>query len=101
MMPVQQFFGGKLSIIRPLCEVREAEVARFASRVPLPIVHPHCPNAETNQRSLMRDILRQASRVDRHAATNVYGAAWRVNRDYLPASLESSLPVPPAGVVRE
>jgi tRNA 2-thiocytidine biosynthesis protein TtcA len=99
MMPVQQFFGGKLSIIRPLCEVREAEVARLASRVPLPIVHPHCPNSEKNQRSLMRDILRQASRVDKHAATNVYGAAWRVNRDYLPSSLESCLPVPPAGVV--
>ena len=38
MMPVQEFFGGKLSIIRPLCEVRETEVTRLASRVPLPVV---------------------------------------------------------------
>ena len=64
-------------------------MTRLASRVPLPVVHPRCPNAEKNQRLLMKDILRQASRVDRHAATNVYGAAWRVNHDYLPSSPES------------
>jgi len=86
MMPVQKFFGGKLSVIRPLCEVREAEVARVASRLSFPVIHPRCPNADTNQRALMRDILRQASRVDRHAATNVYGAAWRINQDYLPGA---------------
>lgn len=84
MMPVQEFFGGKLSLIRPLCEVREVEVARLARRLSLPVVSARCPNAERNQRSLMKEILRQASRVDRHAATNLYGAAWRVRRDYLP-----------------
>lgn len=84
MMPVQRFFGGRIEVIRPLCEVREAEVARLARRLALPVVPSRCPRAEKNQRGLMRDILRQASRVDRHAVTNVYGAAWRINRDYLP-----------------
>ncbi|HUI70421.1 MAG TPA: ATP-binding protein [Spirochaetia bacterium] len=87
MMPVQQFFGGSLSIIRPLCEVREAEVGRLADRLGLPIVPARCPNVEKNQRLLMKEILRQASRVDRHAATNVYGAAWRIRPDYLPGSV--------------
>jgi len=90
MMPVQEFFGGRLSIIRPLCEVREAEVNRLASRLSFPIVDARCPNAGKNQRLLMKEILRQASRVDRHAATNVYGAAWRINRDYLPGSIVST-----------
>jgi tRNA 2-thiocytidine biosynthesis protein TtcA len=85
MMPVQEFFGGKLTIIRPLCEIREAEVARVASRLSFPVIHSRCPNADKNQRVLMKEILRQASRVDRHAATNVYGAAWHINRDYLPS----------------
>ncbi len=88
MMPVQQFFGGKVSIIRPLCEVRETEVTRLASRLELPVVAARCPNAERNQRRLMREILRQASRVDRHAAGNIYGAAWRVKQDYLPGSAD-------------
>jgi tRNA 2-thiocytidine biosynthesis protein TtcA len=84
MMPVQHFFGGKLSVIRPMCEVREPEVTRLASRLGLPSASNSCPNAETNRRALMKEILRQASHVDRHAVSNVYGAAWRINSEYLP-----------------
>jgi tRNA 2-thiocytidine biosynthesis protein TtcA len=84
MMPVQRFFGGALEIIRPMCEVRSTEVARVARRLELPTVPSRCPNAETNQRSLMREILSKASHVDRHAVANVYGSPWRINRDYLP-----------------
>jgi hypothetical protein len=32
----------------------------------------------------MADILRQAAKVNRHAVTNVYGAPWRINSEYLP-----------------
>ncbi len=85
MMPVQRFFGGALEIIRPMCEVRGAEVARVARRLALPTVPARCPNADRNQRTLMREILAKVSRVDRHAISNVYGSPWRINRDYLPA----------------
>ena len=84
MMPVQQFFGGQVTIIRPLCEVRESEVARVAARLHLPAAPNRCPNSDTNQRRLMKEILRMASRVNRHAVSNVYGAPWRINADYLP-----------------
>ncbi|MGD0727119.1 MAG: tRNA 2-thiocytidine biosynthesis TtcA family protein [Spirochaetia bacterium] len=84
MMPVQHFFGGKLSIIRPLCEIRESEVSRLAARLDLPSAPNRCPRADKNRRLLMKEILRQASHVDRHAVSNVYGAAWRVNSEYLP-----------------
>ena len=87
MMPIQEFFGGKISIIRPLCEVREAQIGKLAARLELPVVPTRCPNAQKNARILIGDILRQVSRVDRHAATNVYGAAWRIRTDYLPGSL--------------
>jgi tRNA 2-thiocytidine biosynthesis protein TtcA len=90
MMPVQQFFGGTLSVIRPLCEMREAEVARLATRLPLPIMPNRCPNAETNRRALMKEILRMASHVDRHAVSNVYSSPWRINTEYLPGAEEES-----------
>jgi len=32
----------------------------------------------------MKEILRMASRVNRHAVSNVYGAPWRINTEYLP-----------------
>ena len=84
MMPVQGFFGGKVSIIRPLCEVRESEVARVAARLHLPTASNRCPNSDGNQRRLMKEILRMASHVNRHSVSNVYGAPWRINADYLP-----------------
>jgi tRNA 2-thiocytidine biosynthesis protein TtcA len=94
MMPVQEFFHGKLSVIRPLCEVRESEVARLAARLELPTAPSRCPNAEKNRRVLMKEILRMASHVDKHAVSNVYGAPWRINSAYLPSAddPEASLP---------
>jgi tRNA 2-thiocytidine biosynthesis protein TtcA len=84
MMPVQDFFGGTLKVIRPLCEVREAEVARVARRLSLPAVPSRCPRSSGNRRVLMADILRQAAKVNRNAVANVYGAPWRINSEYLP-----------------
>ena len=84
MMPVQRFFGGQVSIIRPLCEVRETEISRLAARLRLPAAPNRCPNSDRNQRVLMKEILRMASRVNRHAVSNVYGAPWRINTEYLP-----------------
>ena len=94
MMPVQKFFGGKLSIIRPLCEIRESEVSRLAARLGLPSAPNRCPRADINRRVLMKEILRQASHVDRHAVSNVYGAAWRVNSEYLPRPISAGNTVP-------
>jgi tRNA 2-thiocytidine biosynthesis protein TtcA len=84
MMPVQPFFGGTMKVIRPLCEVRESEVARVAARLGLPTAPNRCPNSEKNQRGLMKEILRMAAHVNRHAVSNVYGSAWRRNEEYLP-----------------
>ena len=50
MMPVQEFFGGKLSIIRPLCEVEERDVERLARHYPLPVIAASCPRKDVNQR---------------------------------------------------
>jgi tRNA 2-thiocytidine biosynthesis protein TtcA len=85
MMPVQKFFGGAVSIIRPMCEVRESEVARVARRLALPSAPNRCPNSDRNQRILMKDLLRQASRVNRHAVSNLYGAPWKIKNEYLPS----------------
>jgi tRNA 2-thiocytidine biosynthesis protein TtcA len=60
MMPVQPFFSGALSIIRPMCEVRESEIARVAKALGLPSVPNRCPNSQTNKRGLMKEILRMA-----------------------------------------
>jgi tRNA 2-thiocytidine biosynthesis protein TtcA len=85
MMPVQSFFGGKLSIIRPLCEVEERDVERLARRYPLPVIEGSCPRKEVNRRTLMKEILHQLRRESRQVKENIYRSAWNVNADYLPA----------------
>jgi tRNA 2-thiocytidine biosynthesis protein TtcA len=97
MMPVQRFFGGTLSIIRPLCEVRESEVARLAARFRLPAAPNRCPNSERNRRGLMKELFLQAERVNRHAVSNVYGAPWRIRRDYLPGGADEHPSEAPRG----
>ncbi len=84
MMPVQEFFGGRLSIIRPLCEVEERDVERLARRYPLPVIAGSCPRKDVNQRVVMKEILRRLARVSRQVKENIYRSAWNVNTDYLP-----------------
>jgi len=85
MMPVQKFFGGRLAIIRPLCEVEERDVERLARHYPLPVIAGSCPRKEINQRILLKEILRMLRRESRQVKQNIYRAASNVNTDYLPA----------------
>ena len=84
MMPVQEFFGGRLRIIRPMCEVDDRAIRRLLKAVQLPSFDVDCPLHGQNRRELFRDIIRQASRVNRHVRNNLYRAPWHLNRDYLP-----------------
>ena len=81
-------------IIRPLCEVREGEVSRLATRLRLPAFPNRCPNVHANRRELMKEIMKMVSHVDRHAVSNVYGSAWRINREYLPDPDEKAETLP-------
>ena len=87
MMPVQEFFGGRLRIIRPMCEVREREVLSFARRLELPTVSIDCPRKDLNRRVVMKQLIRGLEKVNRSVGENLYKAPWNLNRDYLPAAL--------------
>jgi tRNA 2-thiocytidine biosynthesis protein TtcA len=88
MMPVQRFFSGRLTIIRPLCEVKEKEVARAARLLGCPAFTPACPRRAFNRRNEMKEIIARLNRLNKRVRENIYGAPWRINRDYLPTSLQ-------------
>jgi tRNA 2-thiocytidine biosynthesis protein TtcA len=85
MMPVQEFFQGKLHLIRPLCEVEERDILRLARHYPLPVIANACPRKDINQRLIMKEVLVRLRRVSRQVKENIYRAGWNVNTDYLPA----------------
>jgi tRNA 2-thiocytidine biosynthesis protein TtcA len=88
MMPVQEFFKGKLHIIRPLCEVKEKEVERAARLLDCPVTAVDCPRKHLNRRVEMKQLIRSLSRINKQVRENIYGAPWRINREYLPSSLQ-------------
>jgi tRNA 2-thiocytidine biosynthesis protein TtcA len=87
MMPVQEFFHGRLHIIRPLCEVEEKDIQRLERHYPLPVVHISCPRKDLNQRILLKEILKRLKRVSRQVKENIYRAPWHINSAYLPSGL--------------
>jgi tRNA 2-thiocytidine biosynthesis protein TtcA len=90
MMPVQSFFGDTVTLIRPMVEVKEREVADIAGRLALPTVDIPCPNKDTNRRLLMKEIIKQLSRANRRVRENIFRSPWHINTRYLPPSLEAT-----------
>jgi tRNA 2-thiocytidine biosynthesis protein TtcA len=84
MMPVQEFFKGKMKIIRPMCEVYEKEIIKITKILDLPVVSVDCPNKETNQRIHMKSIISGLIRINKDVRDNIYRAPWNINTDYLP-----------------
>ncbi|MFP4179755.1 MAG: tRNA 2-thiocytidine biosynthesis TtcA family protein [Spirochaetaceae bacterium] len=74
MRPVQEFFSGKLHIVRPLCEVKETVVEKIAREIVLPLAKPPCPYDKTNIRSRLKPVVKELSHLDRYAREHVYHA---------------------------
>jgi tRNA 2-thiocytidine biosynthesis protein TtcA len=74
MSPVKDFFGGAVSVIRPLCEVRESTIARVAARLEFPIVQPSCPLRGKDLRARVKPIVRQLSHLHGSAREHIYQA---------------------------
>ena len=84
MLPVQEFFKGKLHIIRPMIEVHEYVTKRLSEVYDLPVVKPICPYDQTNIRSRIKPIVRELCRLDRDAREHIYHAhafSYRIPRE--------------------
>lgn len=74
MLPVQEFFSGKIHIIRPLIETKEATTKRIAEIYDLPVVKPVCPYDQTNIRSKLKPIVQDLVRIDHLTREHIYNA---------------------------
>lgn len=74
MQPVQEFFNGKLYVIRPMIQVREHVTHRLAAAYDLPVVKPVCPYDQTNIRSKVKPIIREFTRIDKLTREHIYKA---------------------------
>jgi tRNA 2-thiocytidine biosynthesis protein TtcA len=83
MVPAQPFFGGKLTVIRPLAYVDEETILAFSREMDWPIKENPCPSAGTSKRAQMKDWLGRLYRRSPNIKGNIFHAMHHVKPDYL------------------
>ena len=77
MEPRVEFFGGKITVIRPLIYAPKKELTRFAQASGFPPPPPRCPNSLTSRRARMQAILRELESDHQGARSNLLRALRR------------------------
>jgi len=80
MEPQVEFFGGKITVIRPLVYVPKKELTRFAQASSFPPPPPRCPDSLTSRRARMQAILRELERDHQGARSSVLRALRRAKK---------------------
>jgi tRNA 2-thiocytidine biosynthesis protein TtcA len=83
MMPVQELFDGKLTIIRPLYRVDEDLVRRYADTMDFPRIQLGCPSEGATKREEIKGMLSGFYRKNRKIKGNIFHALQNVNPEYL------------------
>ncbi|MEW6259676.1 MAG: ATP-binding protein [Thermodesulfobacteriota bacterium] len=83
IVPVQSFFGGAFTLIRPLAYSDEADIRTFAEKAGLPVVVNACPSASSSRRSEIKSLLNQFYRSNRKVRGNIFRALHHVNTDFM------------------
>jgi tRNA 2-thiocytidine biosynthesis protein TtcA len=94
MVPKQLFFGGDITVIRPLVLVPAAKALRLCQRLGLPIITNACPSAANNKREEMRSLLETLFSNNPKVRGNIFHAMSHVNLEYLPPPLNCRRGVP-------
>lgn len=83
MVPRQEFFHGRFTVIRPLAMVDETSIGRFAREQRFPQYTNPCPSAGKTKRSEIKTMLGGLYRINRKIKGNIYRAMSHVKLDYL------------------
>ncbi|MBU2548809.1 MAG: PilZ domain-containing protein [Proteobacteria bacterium] len=92
MLPVQPFFNGLLTLIRPLCMVPEDRIAKMAAAWKLPITASHCPSSGRSRRGEVGAVIDRLARANDKVRGNIFRALSNVRPDYLLGVKASSAP---------
>ena len=74
MLPVQEFFDGKMHIIRPMIEIKENVTERLKEVYDIPVVKPVCPYDQTNIRAKLKPIIKELCHIDKLTREHIYSA---------------------------
>lgn len=89
MLPVQPFFDGELSIIRPMIQIPEEQIAELALALQLPVVKPPCPYDQSTLRMRIKPIIADLVALDPAARNHIY----RAHRFNMPEDIQAITPL--------
>ena len=83
MVPVQPFFKGKITIIRPLFMVEEKMITRYVSSMGWPAIPLGCPTAGSSKREVIKTMLDRFYKENKKVKGNIFHALQNVRNEYL------------------
>ena len=83
MLPVQELFQGKLTLIRPLYMIGENIIRKYSISMGWPEINLGCPTAGNSKREDVRNMLNRFYRTNKKIKGNIFHALQNVNPDYL------------------
>ncbi len=83
MTPVQKFFEGKLTILRPLYRVDEDLIRRYVASMGWPVIDLGCPTSGASKRDSINKMLKQFYRTNKKIKGNIFHALHNVRPEYL------------------
>lgn len=77
----RDYFGGRISVIRPLAYIHECEIARFAQISEFPIIQNDCPMISQSKRGRIKEIMKPIYHEFRSAYSNIIQASGIIGED--------------------
>lgn len=74
ILPCQELFDGRLTIIRPLYLVDSSTIKRYAEKVGFPVIESGCPTSRLSERAQIRSLLSSLYRTNRKIKRNIASA---------------------------
>lgn len=84
MLPRQNLFGGRLTIIRLLALVDKEKIQKLAESLNIPPIVNPCPSSQVSQRKQINEFLDYFYKKDQRIRYNIFHAMSNIHRDYLP-----------------
>jgi len=84
MVPRQDLFDGKLSLIRPLAYLEKKDILEMAEVIGLEPVDNLCPLSGDTRRDKVREMLDTIYDLEPGAKSSIFSAMSNVRSDYLP-----------------
>jgi tRNA(Ile)-lysidine synthase TilS/MesJ len=81
LSPREQYFDGRLMLIRPLLLIEEKTIATAARQWKFPVTSTSCPSSHANQRSQTNSWLKDLTAKDPVLKKNIYNGLRRWQLD--------------------